>query len=93
MNAAPLGSLPATNRRVPHISLVFREMWDTRTFTSIPLGSYRLDGERCGLLRRRSSDAISGDVDGMNGAAILNIVERILVQHDQIRPLTHFEGA
>jgi hypothetical protein len=26
---ALLGSIPATNRRVPHISLVFREMWDT----------------------------------------------------------------
>jgi hypothetical protein len=28
MNAL-LGSIPAANRRVPHISLVFREMWDT----------------------------------------------------------------
>jgi hypothetical protein len=25
----PLDSLPATNAWVPHISLVFREMWDT----------------------------------------------------------------
>jgi hypothetical protein len=24
-------SLPSTNRGVPHISLVFREMWDTTT--------------------------------------------------------------
>jgi len=28
------GSNPTTNRRVPHISLVFREMWDT---ASLPL--------------------------------------------------------
>jgi hypothetical protein len=26
---ALLSSIPAANRRVPHISLVFREMWDT----------------------------------------------------------------
>jgi hypothetical protein len=26
---ALFGSIPATNRWVPHISLVFREMWDT----------------------------------------------------------------
>ena len=35
MNAAPLGSVPATNQWVPDISLVFREMWDTQTLTSI----------------------------------------------------------
>ncbi len=27
-----VGSFPATDQRVPHISLVFREMWETRTF-------------------------------------------------------------
>jgi hypothetical protein len=26
---APFGSISSTNRRVPHISLVFREMWDS----------------------------------------------------------------
>jgi hypothetical protein len=29
---ALLGSIPRTNRRVPHISLVFRQMWDTAGF-------------------------------------------------------------
>jgi len=31
-NGIVWGSVPATNQRVPHISLVFREMWDTQTF-------------------------------------------------------------
>jgi hypothetical protein len=28
------GLYPVNNRRVPHISLVFREMWDTEDLTS-----------------------------------------------------------
>jgi hypothetical protein len=34
-----LGSIPATKRRVPHISLVFREMWDTTAVDRQPVGS------------------------------------------------------
>jgi hypothetical protein len=44
-----LGSIPATNRRVPHISLVFREMWDTQDSPSSPLragGFTAASGER-----------------------------------------------
>jgi hypothetical protein len=40
--------------------------------------------------RRR---AISGDIDGVNAAGVLNIVERILVEHDQIGPLACLERA
>jgi hypothetical protein len=34
---ALLGSIPAIHRRVPHISLVFREMWDTVALSLKPL--------------------------------------------------------
>jgi hypothetical protein len=30
------GLYPRTNRRVPHISLVFREMWDTASLALKP---------------------------------------------------------
>jgi hypothetical protein len=36
-NAHAFGSLPATSRRVPHISLVFREMWDTTVLSLKPV--------------------------------------------------------
>jgi hypothetical protein len=35
-----VGSIPATNRRVPHISLVFREMWDTADLPLKPLADF-----------------------------------------------------
>jgi hypothetical protein len=39
MNAV-FGSSPSTSRRVPHISLVFREMWDSTTLApDLPLQS------------------------------------------------------
>ncbi len=34
-----LGLFPSSNRRVPHISLVFREMWDT-TGVSLQFSSF-----------------------------------------------------
>jgi hypothetical protein len=32
-----VGLYPRTNRRVPHISLVFREMWDTAGLSHKPV--------------------------------------------------------
>jgi hypothetical protein len=46
MNAV-FGSSPSTSRRVPHISLVFREMWDSTTLApDLPLQSGFFLGKR-----------------------------------------------
>ncbi len=38
MKNAALKSFPSTKRRVPHISLVFREMWETTALDQRSLG-------------------------------------------------------
>jgi hypothetical protein len=62
------GLYPVTNRRVPHISLVFREMWDTTGLTSNLLKVRRkLPGAPCShqrcpdfLLRNTNHDHVCG---------------------------------
>ena len=42
--------IPATNRRVPHISLVFREMWDTTNLDLLsPVKRKNSMVKRCGI--------------------------------------------
>jgi hypothetical protein len=55
MNAV-FGSSPSTTRRVPHTSLVFREMWDSTTLApDLSLESGFFLGNRNGLAWRNSS--------------------------------------
>jgi hypothetical protein len=48
-----LGSFTATNGRVPHISLVFREMWDTTNLKVIAYGVENFQVYTCGIKRIR----------------------------------------
>jgi hypothetical protein len=54
------GSIPATRRRVPHISLVFREMWDTASLAFKPVtGSQLYTGaRRCTCIESAGSYAL-----------------------------------
>ena len=45
------------------------------------------------VARAGPATRLPGDIDGADGAGVLNIVERILVQHDQIGPLVCLERA
>jgi hypothetical protein len=50
VNERAFGLYPRSNRRVPHISLVFREMWDTEGLSLKPLaGPIHLFRESTGL--------------------------------------------